>query len=241
MGSETSKLEYSPLEAETIRMSRRYYVETTPEGQHRFVALKRSRSHHHHHHHRCHREHDHCCVSKNEWADLVERERCLRETNMVLTRENRALKGELQTVEVELRRYQGWVPNLRAKIKALVEENLALRRALDDKDKVGAPCKEHFHELERLRQKLCRAEDEIVCLRSRVRDLLRRGQHSISDRIEELNRKVKDWICKFEVVDEHNRRLRRDLDRQRRVMDEQYERIEAYERMLIKHGLMGRC
>jgi chromosome segregation ATPase len=233
-------------------MSRRYYIELDPDGQHRFVTLKRSRSHHHHHghnHHRCLREHEHCCVGKDEWGELLERERRLRAANDSLTKENHGLKCELQTVDVELRRYQGWVPNLKAQIQALIEENAALRRAIESPPPPPAPapvppptthCEKHLAEIERLRHKICRAEDEVEALKHRVRELVRRGGHSISDRIDELNRRVRDWARKFEVVDDHNHRLRRDLDRQRRILEEQHERIETYERLLIRHGII-RC
>lgn len=230
-------------------MSRRYYVETTQDGQHRFVSLKRSRSHHHHHHNHSHHHltrrhfddhdhdlyhHHHCYVSKEEWCDLVERERSLREANDGLARENNALKCNLEKTDAELRRHMVLVPQLQEQVRVLAEDNASLRRSIDN---AGHHSEKHHREVERLKNRLRRADEEIESLRGRVADLVKRGHHSFAGRIEELNRKIKEWICKFEVVDDHNRRLRRDVDRQKCVIAEQHERLREYERILIRHGI----
>ncbi|KAM0323000.1 hypothetical protein ACHAQA_009099 [Verticillium albo-atrum] len=222
-----------PHLSDPFPMSRRYYVETSPSGRPQFVTLKRSRSHHHHHP----VEHDACYVSKDDWKALMERERCLREANDALTRENYSLKCSLQNTDGELRRYQAWVPQLQDRIQALAADNASLRRSIDS---AGGHSEKHYREIERLKQKLLKADKEIGCLHDKVRDLLRRAGHGVQDRIDDLTGIIHDWKRKFEVLDEHNVRLRRDLDNRNYVISEQSERIAAYERIMRRHGLVPR-
>ncbi|CRK34031.1 hypothetical protein BN1708_016307 [Verticillium longisporum] len=217
-------------------MSRRYYIETSPSGRPQFVTLKRSRSHHHHHHHRP-IEHDDCFVSREDWKALVERERCLRDANDVLTRDNYTLKCTLQATDGELRRYQAWVPQLQDRIQCLAADNAALKRSLDS---AGGHSEKHYREIERLKQRLLKADREIGGLNDRLKDMLRRAGHGVQDRIDDLTGIIHDWKRKFEVVDEHNIRLRRDLDNRNSVISEQFERIDAYERIMRRHGLVPR-
>ncbi|KAG7127615.1 hypothetical protein HYQ45_012498 [Verticillium longisporum] len=217
-------------------MSRRYYIETSPSGRPQFVTLKRSRSHHHHHHHRP-IEHDDCFVSREDWKALVERERCLRDANDVLTRDNYTLKCTLQATDGELRRYQAWVPQLQDRIQCLAADNAALKRSLDS---AGGHSEKHYREIERLKQRLLKADREIGGLNDRLKDMLRRAGHGVQDRIDDLTGIIHDWKRKFEVVDEHNIRLRRDLDNRNSVISEQFERIEAYERIMRRHVLVPR-
>ncbi|KAG7114110.1 hypothetical protein HYQ44_008812 [Verticillium longisporum] len=217
-------------------MSRRYYIETSPSGRPQFVTLKRSRSHHHHHHHRP-IEHDNCFVSREDWKALVERERCLRDANDVLTHDNYTLKCTLQATDGELRRYQAWVPQLQDRIQCLAADNAALKRSLDS---AGGHSEKHYREIERLKQRLLKADREIGGLNDRLKDMLRRAGHGVQDRIDDLTGIIHDWKRKFEVVDEHNIRLRRDLDNRNSVISEQCERIDAYERIMRRHGLVPR-
>ncbi|KAF6830119.1 hypothetical protein CPLU01_07534 [Colletotrichum plurivorum] len=219
--------------------SRRWVWETTPDGRHQFVKIKRSRSHHHHGRHHHHDQHrccrDDCChIGKGEWNDLVERERKLREVNEGLARENHALKCDFQAAEAEARRLGGIVPLLHAENKALREENASLRCTIEN---AGGHAGKYHREIEKLRSRLQRVEKERDALLARVKELSR---HCVPDRVDELRRIIAAWERKFDVVDDHNKRLRRDIEDQRCIIREQDERIVAYERILRRHGFL-RC
>ncbi|OLN92199.1 hypothetical protein CCHL11_01386 [Colletotrichum chlorophyti] len=218
---------------------RRWYIETSPDGRHQFVSIKRSRSHHyydrprHHHEFRCR---DDCArVTRTEWNDLVERECKLREANDGLTRDNYTLKCELQSSDAEGRRLSGLVTALQTENQALRDENASLRCSAEN---AGGHASKHLREIEKLKQKLCKAEKERDGLLDRVRELSRHAHHGVSERIEELRRLVIAWERKFDVVDDHNKRLRRDIEHQRCIIAEQDDRIRAYERVLRRHGFL---
>ncbi|KAL0941134.1 uncharacterized protein CTRU02_203897 [Colletotrichum truncatum] len=216
--------------------SRRFYFDASSDPRHQYVHLKRTRSHHRHgrhHYDRCCRD-DCCHIGKDEWNDLVERERKLREDNECLARENNQLKCDFQAAETEARRLAGIVPVIHAQNKALKEENAALRCSIEN---AGGNAGKYQREVERLRHKLHRIERERDALIIRVKELSR---HCGPDRAEDLRRIIITLERKFDVVDDHNKRLRRDIEDQRCIIREQDERLSVYERILRRHGLI-RC
>ncbi|OHW90628.1 hypothetical protein CSPAE12_10778 [Colletotrichum incanum] len=227
--------------------TRRWYLETSPDGRYQFVSLKRSRSHHHdrrHHHH-----HDpppqpqphRCCrddcphISRDDWNDLVERERKLREANDCLSRENYSLKCNLQASNNEGQRLSGLVTAMQAENQLLREENASLRCSIENS---GDNAAKYLRELERLKNKLLRVEKERDALIARVRELSRHAQHGLLERIEELKRLVLTWERKFDAVEDHNKRLRRDLEAQQCFIADQDAKIRVYERILRRHGFI---
>ncbi|EQB47019.1 hypothetical protein CGLO_13887 [Colletotrichum gloeosporioides Cg-14] len=223
--------------------NRRWYVETAPDGRTQYISLKRSRSHHYYghphyeqpqcsppvQHHRCCRD-DCCHLGRDEWNDLVERERKLREANDCLARENVSLKANYQAAEAEARRLGGIVPILQAENQALRDENSALRCSLEN---AGGHTGKFHREVEKLRHRLHKIERERDALIARVKELSR---HYVSDKVEELRRIIVNWERKFDVVDDHNKRLRRDIEDQRCMIQEQEERLRTYERILRRNG-----
>lgn len=222
--------------------ARRWVFETLPDGGHQFVSLKRSRSHHHdrHHHHRheqrCCRD-DCCHKTRDEWNDLVERNRKLHEANDGLNRENYALKCNLQAADGEARRLGGLVAALQAENQLLREENASLRCTIENS---GDSAAKYLREVERLKNKLHKVEKDRDGLVARIRELTRHAHHGASDRVDDLKRAIAAWERKFDVVDDHNKRLRRDIEDQRCVITEQDERIRVYVRILRRHGFI-RC
>ncbi|EFQ35196.1 hypothetical protein CGRA01v4_01282 [Colletotrichum graminicola] len=232
--------------------TRRWYLETSPD-RYQFVSLKRSRSYHdrRHHHHRHRQEPQpqpqpqppthHCCrddcahVSREDWNGLVERERKLREVNDVLTRENYSLKCDLQASNTEGQRLSGLATTLQAENQLLREENASLRCSIENS---GGNAAKYLRDLERVRSKLAKVERERDGLVARVRELSRHAHHGVSERIEELRRLVSTWERKFDAVEDHNKRLRRDLDAQRTFIAEQGAKIRVYERVLRRHGFI---
>ncbi|KAF9877603.1 hypothetical protein CkaCkLH20_04738 [Colletotrichum karsti] len=219
---------------------RRWYFESSPDGR-EFVSLKRSRSHHYHsrHHydrpspppHRCCRD-DCCHLGRDEWNDLVGRERKLRETNECLARDNQTLKCNFEAAEAEARRLGGILPLLQAENQALRDDNAALRCSMEN---AGGNAGKYLREVERLRHRLHKMERDRDGFLARIKELSR---HHISDRVEELRRIIVNWERKFDSVDDHNKRLRRDIDAQRCVIQQQEERLHTYERILRRHGFV---
>ncbi|KAK2058368.1 hypothetical protein LY76DRAFT_61271 [Colletotrichum caudatum] len=235
--------------------TRRWYLETSPDGRYQFVSLKRSRSyhdrrHHHHHHHepqpqppqpqpqpsphRCCRE-DCAHVCRADWNGLVEREHKLRETNEVLTRENYTLKCDLQASNTEGQRLSGLATTQQAENQLLREKNASLRCSIENS---GGNAAKYLRDLERAKSKLSKVERERDGLVARVRELSRHAHHGFSGRIEELTRLVSTWERKFDAVEDHNKRLRGDLDAQRSFIAEQAAKIRVYERVLRRHGFI---
>ncbi|TQN73279.1 hypothetical protein CSHISOI_02203, partial [Colletotrichum shisoi] len=231
--------------------TRRWYLETSPDGRYQFVSLKRSRSHHYdrrHHHH--HHHHDpqppspspppphRCCrddcahVTREEWNDLVERERKLREVNDGLARENYSLKCNLQASNNEGQRLSGLVTALQAENQLLREEIASLRCSIDSSSDNAA---KYLRENERLKHKLSKVEKERDGLLARVRELSRHAQHGLLERIEEVKRLALAWERKFDAVDDHNKRLRRDLEAQRCLIADQEVKIR------LKDVWLGIC
>ncbi|KAK1639980.1 hypothetical protein BDP81DRAFT_186401 [Colletotrichum phormii] len=241
--------------------TRRWYLETSPDGKYQFVSLKRSRSHHHHRHHHHHHEEPappapapcptptpapppvhRCCrddcahITAPEYNDLLDRERKLRESNDVLARENYALKCNLQASDIEGRRLSALLIASQAENQLLREDNDGLRRTIESS---GGNAGKYLREVERLKHKLQKVERELA---ARLRHGLHHHHHGIghgvAERIEELKRVVRAWEGKFDVVEERNQRLMRDLNEQRCVIASRDERIREYERILRRHGFI---
>lgn len=200
------------------------------------MKVKRSRSHHHHHHdHRHHDHHDRAHISQEELDKILERERQLREANETLTRENNNLKTNLQNADAEARRLQGWIGPLQEQNQALVAENKSLRRSIDN---AGEHSLQHHREAEKLRHKIHKLERDNGELSARVRELSRRVQDVVSDRIAELLDAVDAWKRKFESSEDRFMRLRRDYEDQAAIVIEHSDRVTVYERILRRHGLL---
>ncbi|KAK1534421.1 uncharacterized protein CCOS01_03173 [Colletotrichum costaricense] len=243
--------------------TRRWYLETSPDGKYQFVSLKRSRSHHHHRHHHHHEDPapapapcptptpappppppvHHCCrddcahIAAPEYNDLLDRERKLREANDALARENYTLKCDLRASDIEGRRLSALLISAQAENQLLREDNASLRRTIDSS---GGNAGRYLQEVERLRHKLQKVERELAAR-------LRHGHHhhfghglghGVAERIEELRRIVRAWEGKYDGVEEQNRRLRRELHEQRCVVAGRDERIREYERILRRHGFI---
>jgi len=228
-------------------MSPQYFVETLASGRPQFVHLKRSRSHgHHHHHHHGHHHHRHddCAdVTQAEWDAVVERERHLRRDNDALKRENHALKhenqalaGKIQAGDAELRRLQGYVPQLEHANAALRAENESLRRSLEG---VNDHAVAHHHEVEKLRKRVRRLERENEGLVARIRELSRQCSDSVADKIAEWRDAAHAWRRRFDEAEGRVVRLRRENADQAMIIDEQKERLSVYERILRRHGFLS--
>jgi chromosome segregation ATPase len=218
-------------------MSTKYYVETLPSGKQQFVALKRSHSHHHHdRHHNHHRRHELANVTQDEWDNLVERERNLREANDQLGRENLILKTNFQNADAEVRRLNNWIPHLQSQVNNLVAENQSLRRSIDSASDHSV---EHHRQVEKLKSKNAKLKDENETLRERIRDLTRRGTEFASDKIAELTEAVNAWRHNFNALEDRYLRLRTQNEEQAALINSQHEKITVYTRILRRHGLLN--
>jgi chromosome segregation ATPase len=229
-------------------MSTRYYLETLPSGKQQWVKLKRSRSHglehhHHHGHHHHHHDHGHHCahVTKEQWKELVERERATQAHNEALqaqkdalARENSEIKANLSNVEGELRRAQSYITDQTHRINHLVHDNHALQHSLNNAAEQNA---QQAREIEQLRHKHNKLEKENDTLHKIIRDLKKQLQDRVTDEIIALRRDISHWIRKYEALDSHNHRLRQDIESLRGTIAELRDRIGYYQRILRRHGL----
>lgn len=163
-------------------MTKRWFVETTPEGRQQFVSVKRSRSYTGRHD-RVH-EIDYVKVSLAEWNSLVEKERKLEEINKSVVDEDNRLKTST-------------IPSLERQIASLSIENESLRRSID---KTGDSSSKHHREEERLRYKVAKVEadnlalrEENAGLREKNRSLSRQIDQSFSRRVSELVAEADTW------------------------------------------------
>ncbi|KAF4444433.1 hypothetical protein FACUT_644 [Fusarium acutatum] len=176
-------------------MSRRCYVETSPDGRPQLVTIKRSRSYHHSHRHPC----DYYKVSREEWRTLIRQNELLDEANQAYASQNETLRSRLHSSEAETHRLcHVVIPSLNDQIAKLSCENECLRRAAEK------PCDPPVHtyhfELEKLRAKICRLEKENKTLRDdngdlrfRVRELSKQIDQSISRRVADLTKQIEYW------------------------------------------------
>lgn len=177
----------------TDTMTKRWFVETTPEGRQQFVSVKRSRSYSGRHD-RVH-EIDYVKVSLDEWNSLVEKERRLEEINKSVVDENNRLKTTSQADAKRLAVVV--VPSLEKQIASLSIENEALRRSID---KTGDSSSKHHREEDRLRYKVAKFEadnlvlrEENAALREKNRSLSRQIDQSFSRRVSELVAEADTW------------------------------------------------
>ncbi|KAM0298948.1 hypothetical protein ACHAPM_008385 [Fusarium culmorum] len=182
-------------------MSRRCYVETSPDGRPQLVTIKRSRSYHHTHRHQC----DYYKVSREEWKTLIRQNELLDEANQAYAAQNETLRSRLHASEAETHRLCHVVkPALNDQVAKLSRENECLRRAAEkpcDPPIHILPISTHNHsELERLREKVCKLEKENKALRDdngdlrfRLRELSKQVDQSLSRRVAELTKQIEYW------------------------------------------------
>ncbi|RGP68000.1 zn2cys6 transcription regulator [Fusarium longipes] len=182
-------------------MSRRCYVETSPDGRPQLVTIKRSRSYHHTHRHQC----DYYKVSREEWKTLIRQNELLDEANQAYAAQNETLRSRLHASEAETHRLcHVVIPSLNDQVAKLSRENECLRRAAEK------PCDppvhilpvttHHHHELERLCEKVCKLEKENKALRDdngdlrfRLRELSKQVDQSLSRRVADLTKQIEYW------------------------------------------------
>ncbi|KAL7926562.1 hypothetical protein ACQKWADRAFT_143262 [Trichoderma austrokoningii] len=188
-------------------MTKRWFVETSPEGRPQFVSVKRSRSYAGRQDRV--REIDYVKVSLDEWNSLVEKERKLEEVNKSVVDENNRLKTTSQADAKRLAVVV--VPNLEKQIASLSIENEALRRSID---KTGDSSSKHHREEERLRYRVAKSEadnlelrEENAGLREKNRSLSRQMDQSFSRRVSELIAEVdtykyhfRHWRARYEEL-----------------------------------------
>ena len=240
MGNQQSLPIPSPDIPEITRMSRRWYVETTPSGTQQFVSIKRSRSHGHHH--RRH-EHDTCKVSREEWKRLVERERCLDETNKSLVCEVSALKASLSTAQAEAHHLcHVVVPQLQGQINLLSADNDALRKTIDN---AGQDSSRHCREEERLKQAIDKLEKEKADikkentdLQDRVKCLLKQVERGCGRRFQDLLGDIDYWKdqCRYWKAKFDDTRQRHDDTCG--MLEIRTEKMRAYEEILRRRRII---
>jgi predicted nuclease with TOPRIM domain len=179
-------------------MSRRCYVETSPDGRPQLVTIKRSRSYHHTHRHQC----DYYKVSREEWKTLIRQNELLDEANQAYAAQNETLRSRLHASEAETHRLcHVVIPSLNDQVAKLSRENECLRRAAEkpcDPPVHILPISTHHHsELERLREKACKLDKENKTLRDdngdlrfRLRELSKQVDQSLSRRVADLTKQI---------------------------------------------------
>ncbi|RGP70350.1 zn2cys6 transcription regulator [Fusarium sporotrichioides] len=182
-------------------MSRRCYVETSPDGRPQLVTIKRSRSYHHTHRHQC----DYYKVSREEWKTLIRQNELLDEANQAYAAQNETLRSRLHASEAETHRLcHVVIPSLNDQVAKLSRENECLRRAAEkpcDPPVHILPISTHHHsELERLREKVCKLDKENKTLRDdngdlrfRLRELSKQVDQSLSRRVADLTKQIEYW------------------------------------------------
>ncbi|KAF4979416.1 hypothetical protein FZEAL_4393 [Fusarium zealandicum] len=215
-------------------MSRRCYVETSPEGRAQFVTVKRSRSYHHHNHrHAC----DYYKVSREEWKTLIRQNELLDEANRDFSVQNETLRSRLHSTETETHRLcHVVIPQLNDQIATLTADNECLRRSND-----GVSPSWGHHDIDKLRIKLCKLEKENKTLRDdngdlrfRIRELSKQIDQSLSRRVADLAKQIEYWTnqsgfwkAKYEELRERHIGLIT-------VVESKTEKIEVYEDILNK-------
>lgn len=223
-------------------MSRRWYLETTPSGKQQFISIKRSRSHGHHHHHHRH-EHDTFKVGREEWNRLVERERCLDETNKSLVCEVSALKASLSTAQAEAHHLcHVVVPQLQGQINVLCADNDALRRSVDN---AGQNSSRHCREEERLKQtidKLEKDKDDLkkenADLREKVKCLSRQVEQGCGRRLSDLLRDVDYWKDQCRYWKSKFEDMRQRHDDTCGILEIRTKKMRAYEEILKRRRII---
>jgi chromosome segregation ATPase len=176
-------------------MSRRCYVETSPDGRPQLVTIKRSRSYHHTHRHPC----DYYKVSREEWRTIIRQSELLDEANQAYAAQNETLRSRLHSSEAETHRLcHVVIPSLNDQIAKLSRDNECLRR--DAEKPCDPPVHHHLHDLEKLRSKLCKLEKENKALRDdngdlrfRLRELSKQVDQNLSRRVADLTKQIEYW------------------------------------------------
>ncbi|UPK98092.1 hypothetical protein LCI18_009027 [Fusarium solani-melongenae] len=212
--------------------SRRFYVETSPEGRPQFVTVKRSRSYHHHRH-SC----DYYKVSREEWKTLVKQNQQLEEANQDFAAQNETLRVRLHNAEAETHRLcHVVIPQLRDQVEHLTAENECLRRSIDNS--CDSTSRSH-RELDNLRAKVCRLEkenktlkDENGDLRYRVCQLSKQIDQSLSRRVADLTKQIEYWTNQSGFWKKTYEELRERHIGLITVVESKTEKIEVYEDIL---------
>lgn len=219
---------------ELPRMPRHIHVEAkSSKGTPQFVTCKRSHSdghkHKHKHTHHHHDHHDVVKVDRAEWLALKERERTLADSNKSFAIENNSLKANLSGAQQEIHRLvHGVIPQLQSQTAAANDQ-----------------AQRHYCEAERQRQIAARLEREnrelraeVGDLRSRVQELRRQLDASVSRRVAELAKEVDYWKDLY-------RRLKAKYDGSWKQYDDlvastriQSEKLAVYEDILRRRGLI---
>ncbi|KAJ4857615.1 hypothetical protein T069G_08512 [Trichoderma breve] len=222
-------------------MSKRWFVETTPEGRQQFVSIKRSRSYGGHHNRV--REIDYIKVSLEEWNALVDKERKLEEINKSVMDEIDRLKSIASTSQAEAKRLTVVVvPGLEKQIGVLTIENESLRRSIE---KTGDSSSKHHREEERLKYKIVKLEadnlelrEENAGLREKTRSLSKQLEQSFSRRVSEILGDVDFWKHQYRHwrsrYDELLKRYNDIFD----LMETRTKKMKAYEDILRRNDMI---
>ena len=213
-------------------MSRRYYVETLPDGTQQFVSLKRSKSYHHHRH-KWHG--DYYKGNRDEWRALFERNRALEAANQAFSDQNNALRASISAYEGEIHHLgQVVVPQLQDQIAALQAENHNLRCALGNPHVPSSP---HGHkDLEKLRQQICKLEkenreilEENADLHYRLRELSKQLDQNCNRRVSDSCKEVEYWKGHCHHWERKFKELREQHVKIVAIVDDRTERLAVYE------------
>ncbi|KAF5019031.1 hypothetical protein F66182_8966 [Fusarium sp. NRRL 66182] len=204
-------------------MSRRCYVETSPDGRPHFVTVKRSRSYHHHRH-PC----DYYKVSREEWRTLIRQNELLDEANQSFAVQNETLRSRLHSAEAEAHRLcHVVIPSLNDQIASLSRDNECLRRSSNDCD------------VEKLQSKLCKLEkenktlqDDNGDLRFRLRELSKQIDQNLSRRVTDLTKQIEYWTNQSGFWKKKYDELRERHLGLITIVESKREKVEVYEDVL---------
>ncbi|KFA62323.1 hypothetical protein S40285_06365 [Stachybotrys chlorohalonatus IBT 40285] len=228
-------------------MSRKYYIETTHTGRKQWVLpLKRSHSHSHHHHHHSHHhgtEKEYYKVACGEWERLVEKEQELEKSNRALVLERDTLKVALANSQGDTHQYKTVVvPQLQEQLAILRSENHSLRRYIDD---VGDRSSKYYQEVERLEGKVKKFEcltgelrEENADLKARVKALSKQLEQSLTRRVADLKKELDEEKGHCNSLHTKWKELRDRYTDTLNVLDARTRKMEAYEDILIRRGII---
>lgn len=191
-------------------MPRDYWFETSPTGQPRFVKrptsrLRRSNTHDGSQSSRSRRV-DFTDVTRQEYNDLLARERSLLLTNEELSKENWALRANYQAYSDELGRLQGLVSNLEY-------ENGVLRSGGYYGPAHTRRDRHREDELRKLRNQNTRLVNEKDSLLARIKSLERSCRRGLRDGARHLGDwDLKHWKRKVAKLEDENEQLHHKLD-----------------------------
>lgn len=237
-------------------MAPEYWVENSPSGRPR---LKRSHTRPKDGHTPRPRKRtvDFLDVTRDEYDQLAERERALRETYQALERENAALKSNWQACDDEYRRIQYLIPQYQTQIRDLEHDNRELRRSLEGRGNNREREREDANR--RIRNKNTKLQNENETLVQRIRSLERGFRDGVDDRVHRLMEQISAWKRRYERLDGIAAKLQQKVDlaaERNAQLEEKNERlsyanaslarqerklrqtIDAYEAIMRRHGLM---